>query len=97
MNIVKWQTYILLVGFVERADLQVLILGVQSNGNGQWLSVALEATKGATVNQVFDSHSHAIIGKAHKTIENAQKACEKYARKWVNNTRHMPKCECKEI
>ncbi len=60
----------------------------------QWFAVALTTPKSGL--EIFDDHSHDVIG-TFRTRREAMAACERYAATWLKKRKRTPRCDCSEI
>ncbi len=71
-----------------------------SDGSTVWQVIALQTPTGAqSLEQVFDAHSHKIVG-AYETIPAAFEAAESFAKAWVKEFKSASfktECACNEI
>lgn len=68
---------------------------------GQWWAAALETVPSVeqtveAMEAVFDDHGHQVLG-SHPNQLGAQRACERYAKKWLANRKKASRCACKPI
>jgi hypothetical protein len=65
---------------------------------GTWsVTAVVNSASAETAAEVFEAHSHEVIGEKFRTATGAQRAGERYLRAWLKKQKKTKACACKPI
>jgi len=87
------------VGCVLKApNGRALSVLISSPHGGKFACVAIEGSDTVrTMGDLFENHSHAIVGERFPTVAKAKAAAERYMRRWLKQNQPMERCGCETI
>jgi hypothetical protein len=90
----KWRLQSHLVTMVSRGDRSIVLM-VGETPSGEWATLIVEGAKGAG-EKILDDHAHEKLPES-KSLVDAMRLAERYAKWWRGSRASHFKCECETI
>jgi hypothetical protein len=93
---IRWEPLTFIGGWVTRSDGRILFVYVAPRREDDWIALAVEGPGGKDPQAALDDHGHRLIGE-FVTGEAAQRAAERFARRWLSKQSKIEECACDEV